>query len=97
MTQITKEQFNRAKSDFKGIVGEEGIEVSFHDNAFMVLCSELAMYRLLSKYNFGYIVQRNALDTSFKQNLNISHGYSVNLKSFYFRIETEFDGAFNGL
>ena len=52
--KMTKVQFIRAETDFKSYAKSNSIKVSFRDFRFFVECSEVEMYRILDKYNFGF-------------------------------------------
>lgn len=72
--RITPEQLDRAEMEFEKIANEH-ITVEWIDSAFFVLGSELATLRLWKSYNGKKI------------NPNTFQGYSVNLESYYFRLD----------
>jgi len=78
---ITKGQFNRTVKDFK-VHAKESVKVEFRNGEFLVLCSELAMYRISEKYKHAPV------DT-------INKGYSPSLCKHYFILKTNFGGEFS--
>jgi hypothetical protein len=95
LQEMTKVQFDRSVSDFKKMAKNKDIKVSFNDFTFLVLCSELEMYRILHNYNFGFIMDASDFSECWDKNNNISFNYGENLKSFYFMLEINFKGSFN--
>ena len=55
--------------------------------SFFCECDEVAMYRLLHKYNFGFSLKTGEEgEELFVSNQNISYGYSPNLKTHFFEL-----------
>ena len=73
---VTPGQITRLKKDWE-VVTKEPIEVQFIKGTFYAYGSELATLRLFKKYS-----------GNFKGNEKVAQGYSENLKTFYFELET---------
>ena len=74
--EITTAQFNRTVKMFNNMAGEN-MHVCFFSGAFWVFGSELATLRIAKKYT-------NAEGTN--------QGFSANLDTYYFKLETSFTG-----
>ena len=92
MRKITKDQFDRQVKDFRSYakVHEDDMRIVFSNGFFLVECSEIAMYRILDKYAFGYRMGAFTLEP----NPNVGYGYSRAMGSYYFSLEIGFEGDF---